>query len=204
MLAAPRTRDMSQPSESTTETTTASAGAGVDADAEAEADEYELLRRKKAERQGNTETAHVVDVFVNPAEVVVTCSFDWERDERRFRYDLDDSRDKLELEALAEAHGFAFEQVSHLEGTEVELTYTGDEWVPSAHAQFAEGQGSAAETFRTESRLLLRELARSPNFLRRLLKKTRSASAENAVLVAIVIKKLLIAGAIVYLLVGGF
>lgn len=193
---------MSQPSESTTETTTTTAGTGVDADAEA--DEYELLRQKKAETRGNTESARVVTVHVTPAEVTVTCTFDWERDQRRFRYDLDDSRDTLELEALAEAHGFAFEQVSHLEGTEVELTYTGAEWVPSAHAQFVEGQGSAAETFRTESRLLLRELARSPNFLRRLLKKTRSASAENAVLVAIVVKKLLVAGAVVYLLVGGF
>lgn len=166
----------------------------------ADATEYERLRTKKKERQGNAERAEVRDVFVGSDSVVVTVGFEWTTDTERFVYDLDDDRDVLELEALAAANGFEFEQVSFLEGETLEVVYTGREWVPEAHVAHLEGEGSAGETFRTELRLLARELARSPKFLRRLVRISRTMTTKQAILAVVVVKKLIIVALLAWLL----
>jgi len=154
--------------------------------------EYEHLTTKKRERRGNTELAAVTDVSVGRETVVVTARFDWRADEVRFRYDIEDDRDVLQLESLTESAGFDFEQVAFLEGETIEVTYTGGEWVPSAHAAHVEGGGSAAETFRTELRLLARELARLPNVPRRAVRAVRTASTQGTIVGVILVKKVLV------------
>ena len=154
--------------------------------------EYEHLTTKKRERQGNAEVATVTDVSVGPSRVVLTARFDWTGEDLRFRYDLDDDRDVLQLESLTDAAGFEFEQVGFLEGETIEVAYTGREWVPSAHSAHVEGSGSAVETFRTELRLLARELARLPNVPRRGIRAVRTASTQQTIIGVILVKKLLI------------
>jgi hypothetical protein len=162
--------------------------------------EYERLRAKKKERQGNTERAEVRDVFVGESRVVLTTGFDWTADTERFAYDLDDDRDVLKLEALAESNGFDFEQVSFLEGETLAVVYTGSEWVPEAHVDYVEGEGSAWETFRTELRLLGREIARSPKVVRRLVRLSRTMTTKQLVIAVIVVKKLIIVAMLAWLL----
>ncbi|AQL43627.1 hypothetical protein BV210_13370 [Halorientalis sp. IM1011] len=163
--------------------------------------EYEHLAAKKRQRRGNAELATVTDVAVGRERVVLTATFEWAPDPVRLSYDLDADRDVLKLERLTETAGFDFEQVAFLEGESIELTYTGDEWVPSAHRAQIEGAGSASETFRTELRLLTRELARAPNLPRRGIEAMRTASTRQLVVGVILVKKLLIAGLLVWLLV---
>lgn len=164
------------------------------------ASEYERLRTRKKERQGNTERAEVRDVFVGPDSVVLTVGFEWTTDTERFAYDLDDDRDVLKLEALAETNGFDFEQVSFLEGETLEVVYTGSEWVPEAHVAYVEGEGSARETFATELQLLVRELARSPKVLRRLVRGSRTMTTKQLVIAVVVVKKLIIVALLAWLL----
>ncbi|RXK51702.1 hypothetical protein [Halorientalis pallida] len=161
--------------------------------------EYEHLAAKKRERRGNAELATVTDVAVGRERVVLTATFEWSPDPVRLSYDLDDDRDVLKLERLTETAGFDFEQVAFLDGETVELTYTGGEWVPSAHRAQVEGQGSAAETFRTELQLLARELARAPNLPRRAIRATRTASTRQLIVGVILLKKLLIVGLLAWL-----
>jgi hypothetical protein len=162
--------------------------------------EYERLRTKKKERRGNAERAAVRDVFVGEDRVVLRVGFEWTSDTERLAYDLDSDRDVLELEALAESKGFEFEQVSFLEGEAISVVYTGDEWVPEAHVEFVEGEGSAGETFLTELRLLGRELARSPKALRRLVRVSRTMTTKQLVIGVIVVKKLIIVALLAWLL----
>jgi hypothetical protein len=161
--------------------------------------EYEHLAAKKRERQGNAELATVTDVAVGRERVVLTATFEWSPDPVRLAYDLDDDRDVLKLERLTETAGFDFEQVAFLEGESIELTYTGGEWVPSAHRAEVEGQGSARETFRTELRLLARELARAPNLPRRGIRAMRTASTRQLIVGVILVKKLLIVALLAWL-----
>lgn len=154
--------------------------------------EYERLRTKKKQRQGNAEQATVTDVFVGEDQVVLTAGFDWTSDTERFPYDLDDDRDVLKLEALADSKGFDFEQVSFLEGEPLEVVYTGSEWVPEAHVAYVEGEGSASETFRTELRLLVREMARTPGILRKFVQLSRSMSTKQWIVAVILVKKVII------------
>lgn len=163
--------------------------------------EYEHLRTKKKERQGNAERASVRNVFVDESRVVLTLSFEWTTDAERLVYDLDDDREVLKLEALAESKGFAFEQLPFLEGETLTVVYTGSEWVPEAHVAHVEGEGSARETLLTELRLLARELARSPKALRRLVRTSQTLTTKQLVIAVIVVKKLVIVALLVWLLV---
>ncbi|WP_135824082.1 hypothetical protein [Halorussus ruber] len=162
--------------------------------------EYERLRTKKKERQGNAERAEVRDVFVGERRVVLTVGFDWTTDTERLVYDLDSDREVLKLEALAESKGFDFEQVSFLEAEEIPVVYTGSEWVPEAHVEYVEGEGSAGQTFVTELRLLVRELARSPKVLRRLVRVSRTMTTKQLVIAVIIVKKLIIVALLAWLL----
>jgi hypothetical protein len=162
--------------------------------------EYERLRTKKKERRGNTERAAVRDVFVGERQLVLTVEFEWTTDTERLVYDLDSDRDVLELERLAESKGFDFEQVSFLEAEEIPVVYTGDEWVPEAHVEYVEGEGSMGQTFLTELRLLGRELARSPKVLRRLVRVSRTMTTKQLVIGVIIVKKLIIVALVAWLL----
>ncbi|UPV74826.1 hypothetical protein M0R89_01850 [Halorussus limi] len=173
-----------------------SAGRTEDA---AETPEYERLRTKKKERRGNAERAEVRDVFVGERRVVLTVGFPWTTDTERLAYDLDADRDVLKLEALTEAKGFDFEQVSFLEGETLSVVYTGDEWVPEAQIDYVEGEGSAGATFLTELRLLGRELARSPKVVRRLVRLSRTMTTKQTVIAVILVKKLIIVALVAWL-----
>ena len=162
--------------------------------------EYERLRTKKKERRGKSEPAEIRDVFVGPDEAVLTLAFDWTADTERLAYDLDDDRDVLQLESLAESEGFDFEQLSFLEGQRIRVVYTGSEWVPEAHLAAVEGAGSAGETFRTELRLLARELARSPKLLRRLIRLSRTMTTRQLIVAVVIVKKLVIVALLAWLL----
>ncbi|WP_284009913.1 hypothetical protein [Haloarcula pelagica] len=163
-------------------------------------DEYEHLRRKRKETQGTVELAEVVDVWVGTDEVVLRCRFDWATEPTRLGYDLNSDRGVARLERLCESNGLAFEQADHLEGSLVELQYSGQRWVPTAEAGYEQGQGSVGETFRAELELLARELAGSPAILRRGVRRVRSLSMTQTIIAVVLVKKLLIVALIAYLL----
>jgi len=167
---------------------------------DAAASDYEHLRRKRKETEGTVELAEVVDVWVGEHEVVCRFGFEWTSERVRRGYDLDSDRDVARLEALCEANGLAFEQVTHLEGSLVELTYTGDVWEPTAEAAYSEDQGGAAETFCAESRLLVRELATAPAIVRRGVERARELTMTQTIIAVVLVKKVAIVALLAYLL----
>ncbi|MBX0287789.1 hypothetical protein [Haloarcula salinisoli] len=164
------------------------------------ASDYEHLRRKRKETEGTAELAEVVDVWIGEHEVVCRFGFDWTSERVCRRYDLDSDRDVARLESLCETNGFDFEQAAHLEGTLVELAYTGDEWVPTAEAAYTDGEGGAVETFRAESRLLVRELATAPAVLRRGIERVRGLTMTQTIIGVVLVKKVAIVALLAYLL----
>ncbi|WP_137285061.1 hypothetical protein [Halorussus salinisoli] len=179
--------------------TTAGESASGGSKSDATQTEYERLRTKKKEREGNAEQAEILDVFVDERRVVFTVGFEWTTDAERLVYDLDSDRDVLELEALAESQSFDFEQVSFLEGETLTVVYAGGEWVPEATLAHVEGEGSVRRTFLTELRLLARELARSPKALRRLVRVPRTMTTKQLILAVVVVKKLIIVALVAWL-----
>jgi hypothetical protein len=161
---------------------------------------YEHLRRKRAETEGATELAEVVDVWVGETEVVCRFGFEWTSERIRRTYDLDSDRDVARLEAVCETNGLAFEQAAHLEGSFVELTYTGEAWMPTAEAGYTDGGGTATETFRAESRLLLRELAAAPAALRRGVERLRGLTMTQTIVGVVLVKKVAIISILAFLL----
>ncbi|MDS0259736.1 hypothetical protein NDI56_10060 [Haloarcula sp. S1CR25-12] len=162
--------------------------------------DYEHLRRKRKETEGTVELAEIVDVWVGEREVVCRFGFEWTSERVRRRYDLDSDRDVARLEALCETNGLAFEQATHLDGAFVELTYTGEAWVPTAEAAYADGEGGAVETFRAESRLLVRELATAPAVLRRGVERVRALTVTQTIIGVVLVKKVAIVALLAYLL----
>jgi len=162
--------------------------------------EYEHLRRKRKETEGTVELADVVDVWVGEHEVVCRFCFEWWNEPVRRTYELDTDRDVARLERLCAANGFDFEQVGHLDGTLVELTYTGSEWVPTAEAAYTESEGTPLETFRAESRLLVRELATAPAVARRGVERVRGLTMTQTIIGVVLVKKVVIVALLVYLL----
>lgn len=162
--------------------------------------EYEHLNRKRKETAGTVELAEVVDVWVGESELVCRFQFDWATDTIQRRYDLNSDRDIARVERLCEANGLQFEQVTHLEGSLVELEYTGSQWLPRPEAAYTEGEGSAVETFQAECRLLVRELAQSPAFLRRGIQRVRGLSTTQMIIGVILVKKIAIIALLAHLL----
>ena len=165
------------------------------------ASDYEHLRRKRKETDGTVELGEVVDLWVGEHEVVCRFGFEWTSERIRRRYDLDSDRDVARLEALCEANGLAFEQATHLEGTLVELTYTGEAWVPTAEAAYTDGEGGAVETFRAEGRLLVRELATAPAVVRRGVERLGELTMTQTIIAVVLVKKVAIVALLAYLLV---
>jgi len=162
--------------------------------------EYEHLRRKRKETEGTVELAEVVDVWVGESEVVCRFGFEWTNERVRRTYDLDSDRDVARLERLCETNGLAFEQVAHLDGSLVELAYTGTAWMPTAEAAYTDGEGGAVETFRAECRLLIRELATAPAFLRRGVARIRGLTMTQTIIAVVLVKKVAIIALVAYLL----
>jgi hypothetical protein len=162
--------------------------------------EYEHLHRKRKETAGTVELAEVVDVWVGESELVCRFQFDWATEPIQRRYDLDSDRDIAKVERLCEANGLQFEQAGHLEGTLVELEYTGSQWLPRPEAAYTDGAGSAVETFRAEWQLLVRELAQSPAFLRRGIERVRGLSTTQLIIGVILVKKVAIIALLAHLL----
>jgi len=159
-------------------------------------DEYEHLQSKKRERRGNVETGRVQEVHVGPHVTRITVGFAWTTDAVDLYYDLDDDRDVLKLDAIAEAKDLEFGQVGHLEGMDLEMKYTGENWVPVAHVAHVDGEGSAWETFRTELQLLARSIARSPRVLRSGVDRLKGLGSSDLLLGAVAVKKVIVALAI--------
>lgn len=164
---------------------------------ESGASEYEHLRTKRKERRGNAERATVRDVFVGADRVVLALEFAWTTDAERVEYDLDDDRDVLELEALAESKGFAFEQLGFLEGETLEAVYTGSAWIPNVRRAYADEQAEASEpsTSATDSRP-----ARTLESLRRLTRTARTMTTTQLLVAVIIVKKLIIVVMLAWLL----
>jgi len=162
--------------------------------------DYEHLRRKRKETEGTEELADVVDVWVGESEVVCRFGFEWTSERVRRSYDLDSDRDVARLEALCETNGLAFEQAAHLEGSLVELTYTDEAWVPTAEVAYTDGEGGAVETFRAESRLLVRELATAPAVVRRGVERVRRLTMTQTIIGVVLVKKVVIVALLAYLL----
>ncbi|MDT3436144.1 hypothetical protein KZ498_14920 [Haloarcula sp. 1CSR25-25] len=162
--------------------------------------EYEHLHRKRKETAGTVELAEVADVWVGESELVCRFRFDWATDAIQRRYDLNSDRDIAKVERLCEANGLQFEQASHLEGSLVELEYTGSEWLPRPEAAYTDGAGSAVETFRAEWRLLVRDLAQSPAILRRGIERVRSLSTTQLIIGVVLVKKVAIIVLLAHLL----
>jgi len=162
--------------------------------------DHEHLRRKRKETEETVELADVVDVWVGDSEVVCRFGFEWTSERVRRSYDLESDRDVVRLEALCETQGLAFEQATHLAGSLVELTYTGDTWVPAAETAYTDGEGGAIETFRADSRLLVRELATAPAALRRGIERVRELTMTQTIIAVVLVKKVAIVALLAYLL----
>jgi hypothetical protein len=164
-------------------------------------DAYEHLRTKKKETEGTVELAEIVGVDVGETDLVCRCRFDWRPDPVELCYDLDDDRDVARLERLCEANGLTFEQAPHLEGALVELAYTGDRWVPDVETGYVKDAGSPAETFRAEFALLVEQVATAPASVRRGVEWVRGLSTTQALIGAILVKKLLVVALVAYIVV---
>jgi hypothetical protein len=162
--------------------------------------EYEHLRRKRKETEGTIELAEVVDVWVGETEVVCRFQFDWAGDPIRRTYDLDDDRDIAKLETLCETNGLDFEQLPHLEGTLLELRYTGSRWEPTATDAYTKNEGTLIETFRAECHLLAREIASSPAFVRNGIERIRGLSMTQTIIAVLLVKKLIIIALLAYVM----
>lgn len=162
--------------------------------------DYEHLRRKRKETEGTEALADVVDVWVGERQVVCRFGFEWTSERVRRSYDLDSDRDVARLEALCETNGLAFEQAAHLEGSLVEVTYTGEAWVPTVEVAYTGGEGGAVETFRAESRLLVRELATAPAVVRRGVERVRRLTMTQTIIGVVLVKKVVIVALLAYLL----
>lgn len=165
-----------------------------------QATEYGHLCRKRKETEGTVELAEVADVWVGEHEVVCQFAFEWASEPVRRAYDLDDERDIAKLEAVCEANGLKFEQVAHLEGSLVELRYTGSQWDPTAAAAYTDGDGTLVETFRAECHLLARELATAPAVVRHGVARVRSLTTTQTIIGVVLVKKLIVLGLLAYVM----
>lgn len=157
-------------------------------------DEYETLQTSKREIAGNEEPAQIDDVYVGSDTARLHLQFDWTDDGETVEFDLDSEREVMELKTLARNLGYDYDHLPYLEGETVTAVYLDDGWVPAATLPDAGpdvlGDTSAGQQSRV-SRAYKRATARFDGF-----------STQQLLLAVIALKKLLIAGAIVYLLVN--
>ncbi|ELZ20322.1 hypothetical protein C475_21152 [Halosimplex carlsbadense 2-9-1] len=157
-------------------------------------DEYERLQRSERELTGNRERAEITDVAVVDDTARLTFGFEWTPEPDSVSYDLDDARDVMELKSVAGAAGYEYDQLPYLEGETIPVVYLDDGWVPAA-ALPGGGPETAGERGRQGPSLV-------DSAYRRLADRLDDITARSVVLGVIVVKKLLIASALVYLLVA--
>lgn len=158
--------------------------------------EYETLQASGREVAGNREAATVESVTVGEDTATVVLAFDWTAERERVTFDLDSERAVLGLKALARAHGYGFDQLPHLEGERITVVYLDGSWHP-------------AETLPDVESNLLTETATDavqPGPLtrthRRTVERVEDLTGTDVILAVIVLKKLLVASAIIYLVVA--
>ncbi|QLH81782.1 hypothetical protein [Halosimplex pelagicum] len=151
--------------------------------------EYERLQRSERELTGNRERAEITDVAVVDDTARLTFGFEWTPEPDSVSYDLDDARDVMELKAVAAAAGYEYDQLPYLEGETIPVVYLDDGWEPAAALPDG-GPGSADDAART-----------GPSLVDSASRRLDDITAQSVVLGVIVVKKLLIASALVYLLV---
>lgn len=156
-------------------------------------DEYETLRTSEREIAGNEEVVAIDDVVVGGDEVRIALAFDWTDDRETIAFDLDRERDVMELKTLAGALGYEYDQLPYLEGETVTAVYLDGQWVPAPTLPDA-GPATLSDAS-----------ADGPNAAvgayKRLRCRLGEVTAKQAVLAVVLGKKLLIVGALVYLIV---
>lgn len=156
-------------------------------------DEYETLQRSEREIAGNTEQAEVTNVSVVDNTAELTFGFDWKPGHESVTYDLDSERDVMELKSVAETVGYDYDQLPYLEGETIPVVYLDDGWVPAAALPDG-GPAALGETSPAVPSLADRAYGTLSDW-------TDEITAQSVVLGVIVVKKLLIVSALVYLLV---
>jgi hypothetical protein len=158
------------------------------------ADEFETLQASGREVAGNQELATVTSVTVGPDTARLELSFDWKRETDTASFDLDCEREVLQLKSLARGHGYAYDQLPYLEGEELAAVYLDGGWVPAATLPDVDAN-VLTETATEPSGP--GPVARVHDGLQR---RAEEVTSRDVVLAVVVLKKILIAGALVYLL----
>ncbi|WP_123538253.1 hypothetical protein [Halosimplex salinum] len=156
-------------------------------------DEYETLQRSEREIAGNRERATVTDVTVGDDTARLAFGFDWKPESESVTFDLDRERDVMELQSVAAAAGYEYDQLPYLEDEPITVAYLDGRWVPAAALPDG-GPASLSDASPTAPSLTDRTRRRASEWLDDL-------TVQSVVLGVIVTKKLLIVSALVYLIV---
>lgn len=157
--------------------------------------EYETLQSSRREVAGNREQANVRDVNVSEETVSLQLGFDWTNETQSVAFDLDSEREVLGPKALAHSRGFRYDQLPSLEGEAITVIYLDGEWQPAATLPDVEAN------VLTETATVTGEPGPLSRAYEELLARIEEITGKDVILAAIVLKKLLIASALVYLLV---
>jgi hypothetical protein len=160
-------------------------------------DEYQTLQRHRRQVAGNEEVATVSDVTLTDSTATLSLAVEWADSDERVSFDLTSERDVLALESLAEAAGYDFDHLPYLEDERVGITYLDGEWVPTA--TLPTPRDSSAFGSDGTNRHVPGLAERATDWLDA---RVDSIEARDVVLGVIVLKKLLIVSALVYLLIG--
>lgn len=158
-------------------------------------DEYQTLQQRRREVAGNEETATVDDVTLTDSTATLRLGFEWGETTEELQFDLTSERDVLALETLAETAGYDFDHLPYLEDERIGVTYLDGEWVPTATLPTP----GHSDVFDDGSPAVPGLAERATRWLDA---RIEGIEAKQVVLGAIVIKKLLIASALVYLLIA--
>lgn len=158
--------------------------------------DYETLQASGREIAGNRERATVDEVTVGEGTAWLSLSFDWKRETATLEYDLDREREVLKLKSLAGSLGYDFDHLPYLEGETIPVVYLDGQWVPAATLPDVEANVLAGDGGASGGPGLL---ARTYGSIGR---RVENATQEELIVAAVVLKKLLIALAIVYVLVN--
>jgi hypothetical protein len=158
-------------------------------------DEYRTLQQHRREVAGNEEWATVAEVTLTDSTATLSLSFEWADAPQQRTFDLTSERDVLALESLAESAGYDFDHLPYLEDERIGVTYLDGEWVPTATLPAPRD----SDVFDDSGRSVPGITERATQWLD---ERIDAVEAKDVVLGVIVLKKLLIASALVYLLIG--
>jgi hypothetical protein len=147
---------------------------------------FERLKTAEKQQSGNVETATIGGVTVAEDTVTLSLQFPWSTADERVSYDLTDDRDVCRLADIARSLGYQFDQVPALEGERLPVRYTERGWLPEPERE--------AEVEKRENRTWS-----VPNPIAAAAQRLRSASTTQLIVGVILLKKLLIVGVVVSL-----